>query len=585
MDARPGWTKRLWQKAVPPAADWKAALPALGLSFLSGLLIRLAYRPFDWSWLAFLALVPLFWGLRRCRPLMAFWVSMVFGTMHGFYALSWAHVVDRFNPLVYAGLPFAFLWWGLHLAVGFALIVFLARRLSPWMALLGAMLVFVAVEFFRSIGKLALPLGYLGHSIGGWPQLAQVASLAGILPLTALIIGTNLSLMEVIAAVRAGYGQVGAALRLGSMVALIVAGHLYGVFAIRATEQLYTSPDAFPFRVALIQTGIDQMEKYKSYSSEDENVRRQFQDKMFYSLMDQLRTIERDEVDVIITPESSMTNDFLDVEDHVQKQLFGGVILREVMDVATELDAPIMVGGVDNVFATEAGELTENLLEGLDPTTREFYSGNAVYGALWLIRPGEESVRPTADYRKIYLLPFGEAVPYLDIIPGFAENVVQVGTFARGEKPSPIGLMTGGEDYPREVRLGPSICFEDLFPGLHASHVANGAQLFVNTTNDAWFDGSAGPLWHHEMARWRSIEFRVPMVRCTNTGLTSVISPTGQVLEELPLITPAVLKPTVQLLPEPPRTLYSRIGNLFGWLSLLGAVALLLMARATRPEV
>ena len=53
---------------IPTFAEWQAALPALGLAIASAILLRLAYRPLYWSPLAFVALVPLFWGLRRCRP-------------------------------------------------------------------------------------------------------------------------------------------------------------------------------------------------------------------------------------------------------------------------------------------------------------------------------------------------------------------------------------------------------------------------------------------------------------------------------------------------------------------------------------
>ncbi|CAN5303490.1 apolipoprotein N-acyltransferase [soil metagenome] len=511
---------------------------------------------------------------------MAFWVGLLFGTVQGFYALGWLTVVSRFNPLIYAGIPPAAVWWGLHQGVACALIVYFARNLSPWKALPMAMMTWAGMEYFRAIGALGLPLAMLGHSLGGWPQLAQAASLGGVPLLSALIIGINLCWMEIISAVLAKSGQAEATVRFAMVSALIAGGVVYGSKALSSSrDRDPLATESFDFHIALIQTGIDQEKKFQSYAADDEKERMRLQDEMLASMMKQIGSLQPGEVDLIVTPESSLTNDYVDIEESIQKRLFGGVVIEEILAAAKELKTPIVVGGVDNVFKTTAGDPTESLAEGSNAEF-EFNPGHEVYGAMWLIRPDDQGVRPVADYRKIQLLPFGETVPYLGLIPGFAEKVVQVGTFARGTRVEPIGMLIQRDGAAQEVKLGPSICFEDLFGSLHRNHAAHGAQLFVNTTNDAWFDDSAGPLWHEDMARWRSIEMRIPMVRCTNSGVTSVIDQTGKVTESLPLKESGILKATIKLQKNPRRTIYSRIGESFGAVSMIvTALAWLILMR------
>jgi apolipoprotein N-acyltransferase len=539
------------------------------LSILSGLLIRLPYQPFHWSPVAFIALVPLFWGLRRCSPRLAFWVSLPFGFLHGIYGIGWATSVARFNPLVYLGIPIGALWWGAHLAAGCALIIFFLRRFSPTAGLVLAMLSWWAMEHFRSVGRLGLPIGFLGHGLAGWESLALAASFAGVPLLSALIVGMNLALMELIASLQKGYGQAHALARNALMLGLIGLAWFSGGRVLDSRTQAYEE-DGIPLRLALVQTGIDQELKFNSYADPSEEVRRTLQDEMYRRLVKQLATIDRGEADLIVTPESSLTHDYVDAEPEVQRQLAGGVVLAELLQMAQEARTPIVVGGVDNEFSNAEGERTERALEALN-ADGEFYDRD-VYGATWLLRPEDQLPSPTATYRKSFLMPFGEEVPYLDLIPGFQEHIVQVGTFNKAPMGDPIGMLLPEDEKGKraEVRLGFTICFEDLIPKLHRHYAALGAQVFINTTNDAWFDGSSGPAWHAEMARWRSIETGIPMVRCTNSGLTVVIGPTGRFEDTLPLLDAAILRATVRVLPEAPRSLYSRIGDLLGWIIMLG---------------
>ena len=97
--------------------------------------------------------------------------------------------------------------------------------------------------------------------------------------------------------------------------------------------------------------------------------------------------------------------------------------------------------------------------------------------------------------------------------------------FSPGKKWKPLTLT--------DIPFGVTICYEDLFPEISRTFVRNGAQFLVNITNDAWYEKSSAIYQHFDFSRFRSIETRRSMVRVTNTGLSGVFLPTGEVLKTL----------------------------------------------------
>jgi apolipoprotein N-acyltransferase len=130
-------------------------------------------------------------------------------------------------------------------------------------------------------------------------------------------------------------------------------------------------------------------------------------------------------------------------------------------------------------------------------------------------------------YDKVHLLVFGEFVPFSDVFPGVRRWFPWTGDFARG--PGPGIRRIGG------LLLGPQICYEGLFPGFSRGLAEQGAQIFVNVTNDSWFGTSAEPYQHLFMTLARGIEFRRPVVRATNTGISAAMRADGTLLRRSPL--------------------------------------------------
>ena len=146
------------------------------------------------------------------------------------------------------------------------------------------------------------------------------------------------------------------------------------------------------------------------------------------------------------------------------------------------------------------------------------------------------TLQPQYRYDKYHLVPFGEFVP-----PFFQWFIDMMQIPLGAYRPGPLGQA------PMEwanQRIGPNICYEDLFGEELAAAfgLANQAPtVLVNVSNIGWFGDTVAIDQHRHIARLRALELQRPMVRATNTGSTVGIDHMGRVLAELPRLTRGAL--------------------------------------------
>jgi apolipoprotein N-acyltransferase len=132
----------------------------------------------------------------------------------------------------------------------------------------------------------------------------------------------------------------------------------------------------------------------------------------------------------------------------------------------------------------------------------------------------------TARYDKIHLVPFGEYLPFPSIFSFAGGLTKEVGEFQRGASRTPL--------HAGDQRLGLFICYESIFPDEVRQFANNGAQVFVNISNDGWYGDTGAYAQHLNQTRMRAIENDRWLLSATDTGVTASIDPWGRVVAQIP---------------------------------------------------
>jgi apolipoprotein N-acyltransferase len=135
-------------------------------------------------------------------------------------------------------------------------------------------------------------------------------------------------------------------------------------------------------------------------------------------------------------------------------------------------------------------------------------------------------------------------------------------------------------DFENRVQIGTLICYEDMLEGNARASARAGADVLIVLANGADFGTTPAMRQHQQLAYFRAIENRRYLLRCATTGSTAVISPTGKLLAQLPLNQDGTLPVTVY--PFKVLTVYTRIGNVFGYVCVAGVGILILQRLANR---
>lgn len=305
---------------------------------------------------------------------------------------------------------------------------------------------------------------------------------------------------------------------------LLVITLVMTVFSLRNVS--YSEPVGEPLAVRLVQGNIQQEMKFSP-----ERLQTALD---LYTQMSVESSVQ--DVDLIVWPETAIPTYF----DRVDKAL------EPFVSAMTDRDVAVLSGGFQR-------------------------DGDKVYNAVKLLGSDD------TIYRKRHLVPFGEYMP-LRFILDFASRFIEIpmSDLSSDDRPH-LPLTISGK------KIGVSICYEDVY-GEEMRALLPDSALLVNVSNDAWFGRSAAPYQHEQKARMRAREFARPLIRVTNTGVSSAISHAGEILGRIPHETAGVVDVFVQ--PRSGQTVYARSGN---WPVFLFCIIILVfvmfVAKKTQPSI
>ena len=488
------------------------------LSTLSGVLLVLIFPRFGFETLAWFSLIPLFFLIQNHSlsriTLMGFWTGMVFY----FFGLNWVT-----NTIVnYGNLPVLLSYLILMLLAAYlslytALFCYLVKKWSrgnPLFMVFLAPGLWTSLEYLRSThSKYGFSWLGLGYSQSTSLPVIQMAEITGVYGISTLIVFVNACLFYLLTAwlnrreSPISKNQTLAVFGLLLTVTIIWIG--YGRVALNKWEN--PSSDGTFLKVALVQGNIEQHQKWNPL----------FQNQILQTYRDLSLEAAQSKPDLIVWPEAAIP--FYYSLDKRNSPF--------IDDLVQSTGIPLLLGSP--------------YVEGKKIEERVFFNS-----AYLIDREGETLGR----YDKIHLVPFGEFVPFKEVLWFVRKMVETIGDFGRGTEAKVFDL--------HGFKLAISICYEITFPDLVRQPVKQGAQYLVNITNDAWFGKSAASYQHMDMAALRAVENRVPIVRAANTGISGTIDPTGKIRQATKLFVTDVVLTDIRP-NQTERSFYSRNGDLF----------------------
>ncbi|MGE0617082.1 MAG: apolipoprotein N-acyltransferase, partial [Bacteriovoracia bacterium] len=444
------------------------------------------------------------------------------------------------------------------------------RAWSPLVAWLAAGVLYTGIDWILP----KLWLDTLGHSQFNRGWIRQVADLGGASVLTGLIFLVNHALAQIYLAIRhREQPSLWPALRahlpaLAGSVLLCVLATLYG--RARATElHALWEASTEQTQLAAVQANIGDFEKVAAETGVAAAADRIISQ---YIELSEKALASTPKPEAIIWPETSYPSTF-------RTPLTSNELRydQRLETFSRENRVPLLFGGYDTKDRQDY-----NSFFFLTPEPDPALLASA-QGGIPLERPASEA--DLQIYHKHILLPFGEYIPLAQYFFDAKKLFPQMGFFGQGPGPTvyrvrltstppKTGANKGKKTAPipdRYLQFSPIICYEALFPEFSREAARKGSRLILNITNDSWFGPFGEPHLHLALSAFRSIETHLPQLRATNTGITTLIRPDGEITQATEVFSKAYVNVTVKSFP-PPSTLFLKWGDWFGRFCLLLAI-------------
>ena len=451
--------------------------------------------------LVFVALIPVFMVIRNTTWRCVWFHGFLFGLVYYFFFNYW---LKGFHALAIVIAPV--------IKGGEMLLLFLALKAideafpKKGYILKGA--VWAAYAYLAENWFAGYPYGNIVYALYPYPVLYQTADITGIWGIICLMVFPQAAAADYLYPWVMGKRESFRLWLKSNLIPLIIwallsmASIIYGIFSLAYWEDRIPSST---MRVACVQHNHDSWKGgYNTYRSNFNNLKRYTTESLVT------------DPDLVIWSETAFVpsvawHTTYDAKGTVWEDIHDLTI--DFVEYAESIGVPLLTGNPKSVIADPS----------LPPYDEDGNKNSVEYNTVILFQDGEIK----GEYIKQHLVPFTEHFPYEKQLPWLYNllKAMDYNWWIPGTEPTVFEL--------NGVHFSTPICYEDAFGVLNAEYVASGAEVIINMTNDNWSKKPSAEWQHAEIAAFRSVETRKAMVRGTNSGITCLIVPTGEIQDPM----------------------------------------------------
>lgn len=504
----------------------------LGFSaFIASLSFPSKYIENGLPFLAFFYLIPVFYVIWRSK-----WSTVwLYGAFYGFlFYLFYNYWLKTFHPLAILIAPI--------LECVQYMLLFMCLKLSKTLVKrhysLLATLFYSAYLYLTQQGFLAYPYGNIASALCSYTSLIQIVSVTGIWGLDLIVVLPQVIISECLFEKEWKTG------RWDLLISLLILSSTWigGVFVKKKWENKESDR---VMRIAAIQHSADTWKGgYSTYKENFENLKRLTMEAM------------EENPDMVVWSETAFVPSVA-WHSAYPNNVATSRLCNDFVSFGSNLGVPLVTGNPEGVIKDK--ELSP-ILESGDWNWKTYNT---------VILFSEGGIKGT--YRKQHLVPFTEYFPYEKELP-WLYNLLLANDYKWWE----VGEDATIFEYDG-VKFSTPICFEDTFGYLNAEFVSKGAEMLLNLSNDFWSMSVQAELQHYQLAVFRAVENRVPLLRSTNSGITCLVLPDGSTHGVLDTFTQAWGVYEVPIYKDKTLTFYTRHPDLFGKLYVVLSVSSVLV--------
>jgi len=502
------------------------------LIILSALLFSFANPGFIFSdgisFFGWIYYIPVLFIVKKCSFKSVFFAGGAYGALsYGLYV----HWLKNFNPI---GLTAACIAYFFILGFVFLLLKFSELRFgkSAWII---QSLVLASYEYLKTLGFAGFGYGVTAYTQWQMLWLIQICSFAGVFGLNFIMIFTQCAFFSFIK-----FHDKKSAGKFLLCLFFVLLNVIFGAYKVNQYDkEKYENT----VTVCAVQNNENPWKNGIEEYSKNIEILKQLTDKAFS---------ENNEIQLVVWPETAVVPSIMFHYEHrTDERRY--IVVKKLLEYINKKNFSFVIGNNHEV-----------MLSGL--------SDRACYNSVLFFEPGRNVIPPEPEiYSKQHLVPFTECFPLKNIFPRVYQKLLNGDTHMWEAGTEPYVFECEG------LKFSTPVCFEDNFGDICRNMALNGADCFINLSNDSWSGSLACQKQHLAMAVFRSVENALPSVRSTSSGQTCIINRNGKIEVQAKPFCRTYITGKINVNPYKKKTFFTKTGNIFGTVPVIVLFVLLIM--------